>query len=50
MEVGVSEFAIIFSIATVGMLVLAGSIVLFVAFYQKKMLQEQFKRQQLELD
>src|SRR5690349_16559251 len=47
---GVSDFAIIFSIATVGMLVLAGSIILFVVFYQKKMIQEQFKRQQLELE
>jgi two-component system, NarL family, sensor kinase len=50
MGVGVSDFAIIFSIATVGMLVLAGSIILFVVFYQKKMIQEQFKRQQLELE
>jgi two-component system, NarL family, sensor kinase len=50
MEGGVSQFALIFSLATVGMLVLAGFIILFVVFYQKKMIQEQLKRQQLELD
>lgn len=49
MEESASEFALIFSIATVGMLLLAGAIVLFVVFYQKKMIQEQYKRQQLEL-
>lgn len=45
-----SQFAIIFSLATVAMLVLAGVIILFVVFYQKKMIEEQLKRQQLELD
>jgi two-component system NarL family sensor kinase len=50
MEEGVSQFALIFSLATVAMLVLAGFIILFVVFYQKKMIQEQLKRQQLELD
>jgi two-component system, NarL family, sensor kinase len=50
MEQGVSNFALIFSIASVGMLVLAGAIILFVVFYQKKMIQEQLKRQQMELD
>lgn len=50
MESSASEFALIFSIATVGMLVLAGSIVLFVVFYQKKMIQEQVKRQRLEIE
>jgi two-component system, NarL family, sensor kinase len=45
-----SQFALIFSLATVGMLLLAGFIILFVVFYQKKMIQEQLKRQQLELD
>lgn len=44
------NFILIFSVATVGMLTLAGSIVLFVVFYQKRMLQEQFKRQVLEFD
>lgn len=50
MEDGSSQFALIFSLATVAMLVLAGFIILFVLFYQKKMIQEQLKRQQLELD
>ena len=50
MEDGVSQFTLIFSLATVAMLVLAGFIILFVVFYQKKMIQEQLKRQQLELD
>lgn len=50
MDQASANFPLIFSLLTVGMLILAGSIILFVAFYQKKMLQEQFKRQQLELD
>jgi two-component system NarL family sensor kinase len=50
MEGEVSQFALIFSLATVAMLVLAGFIILFVVYYQKKMIQEQLKRQQLELD
>ena len=50
MEQGSANFPLIFSLLTVGMLILSGSIVLFVVFYQKKMLQEQFKRKQLELD
>lgn len=50
MEGEVSQFAIIFSLATVGMMVLAGFIILFVVFYQKKMIEEQLKRQQLELE
>lgn len=50
MEPTNSEFFIMFSIATVGMLLLAGAIVLFVLFYQKKMLQEQVKRQLMEAD
>jgi signal transduction histidine kinase len=49
MEGGVTQFTLIFSLATVAMLVLAGFIILFVVFYQKKMIQEQLKRQQLEL-
>jgi signal transduction histidine kinase len=49
MEGGVAQFTLIFSLATVAMLVLAGFIILFVVFYQKKMIQEQLKRQQLEL-
>jgi two-component system NarL family sensor kinase len=50
MEPTNSEFFIMFSIATVGMLLLAGAIVLFVLFYQKRMLQEQLKRQLMEAD
>ncbi|HEY0652385.1 MAG TPA: sensor histidine kinase [Chryseosolibacter sp.] len=45
-----NQFLLIFAIATVAMLVLAGAIVLFVVFYQKRMLQEQFKRQALEFE
>jgi two-component system, NarL family, sensor kinase len=45
-----NQFLLIFAIATVAMLVLAGAIVIFVVFYQKRMLQEQFKRQALEFD
>lgn len=45
-----SEFAIMFTIATVGMLLLSIAIVVFVLFYQKKMLQEQLKRQLMEAD
>lgn len=41
---------LIFSVATVAMLLLAGSIVIFVVFYQKKMIQEQLKHQALEFD
>lgn len=50
MEPVLSEFAIMFVIATTGMLVLAIAIVVFVLFYQKKMLQEQLKRQLMEAD
>lgn len=48
MEPTVSEFMLMFSIATVGMLLLAIAIVVFVMIYQKRMLREQLKRQQLE--
>lgn len=44
------QFLLIFSVATVGMLLLTGAIIIFVVFYQKRMLQEQFKRQSLEFD
>jgi two-component system, NarL family, sensor kinase len=44
------NFLIIFSIASVGMLGLAGSIILFVVFYQKKMIQEQMKRQAMQYE
>jgi len=38
------------AIGTVGMFLLAVAIILFMVFYQKKMLQEQYKRQQMELE
>src|SRR5688572_702854 len=44
------QVAILIAIGTVGMLVLAIAIVLFMVIYQKKMIQEQLKRQQLESD
>ena len=44
------NFLLIFSIATAGMLLLVGAIITFVVFYQKRMLQEQFKRQAIEFD
>jgi two-component system, NarL family, sensor kinase len=44
------EFFLMFAVASIGMLMLAGAIVLFVVFYQKRMLQEQFKRQAMEFD
>ena len=49
---GPSEYqvALIVAIGTVAMLLMAIAIVLFMVFYQKKMIQEQFKLQQLELD
>jgi two-component system, NarL family, sensor kinase len=50
MQLNSYDFLLIFSAATVGMLLLAGAIVIFVVFYQKKMIQEQFKRQTLEFD
>lgn len=37
-------------VAVVTMLIMAGAIILFVVFYQKRMLQEQFKRQALEFE
>jgi two-component system NarL family sensor kinase len=48
---GPSEYqiALLITIGTVGMLLLAIAIVLFMVFYQKKMIQEELKRQQLEL-
>lgn len=49
---GPSEYqiALLIAIGTVGMLLLAIAIILFMVFYQKKMIQEQLKRRQLELD
>lgn len=44
------QIALLIAIGSVGMLLLAVAIILFMVFYQKKMAQEQVKRQQLELD
>jgi len=44
------QVALIVAIGTVVMLLLAAAIVLFMLFYQKKMAQEQLKRQRLEMD
>jgi two-component system, NarL family, sensor kinase len=44
------QIYLIIAVAVVAMLLMAGSIILFVLYYQKRMVQEQFKRQQLELD
>jgi signal transduction histidine kinase len=45
-----SEFTIMFSIATIGMLGLAMAIVFFVLFYQRKMLETKLKQQQMEVE
>ena len=49
--VGPSEYqvALIIIVGTVAMLLLSGAVVLFMVIYQKRMFQEQVKRQQLEL-
>jgi two-component system, NarL family, sensor kinase len=46
----VEQIYLIIGVAVVAMLLMAGSIILFVLYYQKRMVQEQFKRQQMELD
>ena len=50
MEPTISEFTFMFSVATAGMLVLASVIILFVVYYQKRMLQEELKRQRMEAE
>lgn len=50
MEPTLSEFTIMFSIATIGMVVLAMAIVFFVLFYQRKMLESKLKQQQIEAE
>src|SRR5687768_3777625 len=50
MEPTISEFTVMFSIATIGMLLLAMSIVFFVLFYQRKMLETKLKQQQMEVE
>ena len=46
----ISEFTLMFSIATIGMVVLAMAIVFFVLFYQRKMLEAKLKQQHLEVE
>jgi signal transduction histidine kinase len=48
---GPSEYqvALLIAIGSVGMLLLASAIILFMVFYQKKMIQEQVKLQELEI-
>jgi two-component system NarL family sensor kinase len=50
MEPTLSEFTIMFSIATIGMLGLAMAIVFFVLFYQRKMLESKLGQQRLEVE
>jgi len=50
MEPAKVDFAIMFTIATSVMLLLAFSIIIFVIFYQKRILSEQLKRQKMEAD
>jgi two-component system, NarL family, sensor kinase len=50
MEPTLSEFTILFSIATGGMLLLALAIVFFVIFYQKKMLEARLRQQHMEVE
>ena len=45
-----TQIYLIIAIAIVAMLIMAGSIVVFVVFYQKKMIQEQLKRQAIEYE
>ncbi len=45
-----SQIPLIFAMATAAMLVMAIAIVLFIVFYQKKMLQEQLTRQSMEAE
>ena len=49
---GPSEYqiALLVAFGTVGMLLLAIAIILFMVFYQKKMIQEQYNRQKLEME
>jgi len=44
------QVAVIIAVGTVAMLLLSVAIIMFMVFYQKKMIQEQMKHQQLELD
>jgi signal transduction histidine kinase len=45
-----TQIYLIIAIAIVTMLIMAGSIIIFVVFYQKRMIREQMKRQALEFE
>jgi two-component system, NarL family, sensor kinase len=44
------QLYLVIAVAIVAMMLMAGAIILFVVFYQKKMISEQLKRQALEFD
>jgi signal transduction histidine kinase len=44
------QIELIFALGTLGMMFMAGAIILFVTFYQKRMIQEQSRRQALEIE
>lgn len=46
---GLSDFTLLFAFGTTGMLILAGSIVFFVLYYKKRMLESRIKVQELEV-
>src|SRR5687768_3477261 len=47
---GEIQIYLIIAVAIVAMLVMSGAIILFVVFYQKRMIKEQLKRQALEFE
>jgi len=50
MSTSESQIVLIFAIGTAGMLFMAGAIIVFVAFYQKKMIQEQLRSKAMEVE
>jgi len=46
----VTQIYLIIGVTIVAILLMAGSIILFVLYYQKRMMQERYNRQQMELD
>jgi two-component system, NarL family, sensor kinase len=46
----IAQVYLIIGVAVVAMLLMAGSIILFVLYYQKRMTEEQLRRQEMELD
>src|ERR1041385_8301399 len=45
-----SPFYLLLAVGTAVMLIMAGAIVLFILFYQRRMLQEKLKQHQMEID